>query len=197
VKLLLVSGSATRRTMLTDAGVPFDTALPLFDEGTAKAALRTRGTNAADLALALAGLKAKQVTAAEEMLVIGCDQTLELEDGSMLDKPGSRDEAYEQLLRMSGGAHRLHSAAVVMEKGETVWANVETVTLAVRALSEDFIEDYLDAEYEMVRGSVGAFRIEGRGVQLFDRVEGSHFAILGLPLLPLLDYLRERGVIPS
>jgi septum formation protein len=197
VKLLLASGSAARRAMLAAAGVEFETVLPLFSEEKVKTGLRSRGTSAVDLALALAGLKARRVRSAGEALVIGADQTLELEDGTMLDKSGSRDEAFEQLLRMSGGTHQLHSAAVVMEGGEIVWAKAESVTLGVRILSDAFLEDYLEAEYESVRSCVGAFRIEGRGVQLFDRIEGSYFAILGLPLVPLLDYLRQRGVIQS
>jgi septum formation protein len=197
VKLLLASGSATRRAMLTAAGVEFDTVLPVFNEEKAKTSLRARGTSAPDLALALAGLKARRARASADALVIGSDQTLELDDGAMLDKPSSREEALAQLRRMSGGSHRLHSAAVVMEGGETVWANIETVMLGVRPLSDVFLAAYLDAEYEAVRSSVGAFRIEGRGAQLFDRIEGSHFAILGLPLLPLLAYLRERGVLAS
>jgi len=197
VKLLLASGSATRRKMRIEAGVPFETVLPLVDEDEAKAGLRAQGTGAADLALALAGLKARRAKTPADVLVLGADQTLELEDGSMIDKPVSREDALEQLRLMSGGSHRLHSAAVVMEGGDTVWAHAESVTLVVRELSDRFLEDYLDAEFDAVRSSVGAFRIEGPGVQLFDRVDGSHFAILGLPLLPLLGYLRQRGVLRS
>jgi septum formation protein len=197
MKLLLASGSATRRAMLTAAGIEFDTVLPVFNEEKAKTTLRARGTTAADLALALAGLKARRARVSDDALVIGADQTLELNDGTMLDKPSSRDEALAQLRRMSDGSHQLHSAAVVMEAGETVWAHVESVVLGVRPLSAAFLETYLDAEYEAVRSSVGAFRIEGRGAQLFDRIEGSHFAVLGLPLLPLLAYLRERGAVPG
>jgi septum formation protein len=98
---------------------------------------------------------------------------------------------------MSGRTHQLHSAAVIVEDGETCWWQSESVALAMRPLSGSFIEDYLDREWEHVRWSVGGYRIEGPGVQLFDRVEGSHFAVLGLPLLPLLAYLRDRGVIAS
>jgi septum formation protein len=197
VKLLLASGSAARRAMLAAAGVAFETVAPACDEDAAKAGLRAAGTGAVDLALALAGEKARSVSVDADALVVGADQTFELEDGAMLDKPGSRAEAFAQLRRMSGGSHRLHSAAAVVEAGEVVWSGAESATLDIRALSDAFIHDYLDAEYELVRSNVGAFRIEGPGVQLFERIEGSHFAILGLPLLPLLAYLRSRGVLTS
>jgi septum formation protein len=197
VRLLLASGSAARRAMLAAAGVAFETVLAEFDEEGTKAELRAKGAGAADLALALAGEKARHVRAAGDVLVLGADQTLELEDGSMLDKPAGREDALAQLRRMSGSKLRLHSAAVAVEAGEDAWTGVETVTMTVRALSDRFIEQYLDAEYELVQSNVGVFRIEGRGVQLFERIEGSHFAILGLPLLPLLGYLRGREVMPS
>ena len=128
---------------------------------------------------------------------IGADQVLELDDGTMLSKPGSREEALAQLRQLSGGTHYLHSAAVVVEEGERVWGETETVAMDVRPLADAFLETYLDAEYEAVRFSVGGYRIEGMGAQLFEEVEGSHFAILGLPLLPLLDYLRERALLES
>jgi septum formation protein len=101
------------------------------------------------------------------------------------------------LRSLSGRTHRLHSAAAIAERSHIVWRCTETVELDVRPLSDEFLHSYLDAEYEQIRWSVGGYRIEGRGAQLFDRIDGSHFAILGLPLLPLLDYLRERGVMPD
>jgi septum formation protein len=122
---------------------------------------------------------------------------LELADGTLLSKPASRDEARGQLESLRGATHRLHSAAVIAEGGEGVWWECETVVLNMRSFSDSFLDAYLDREWEHVRWSVGAYRIEGPGVQLFDRIEGSHFAILGLPLLPLLAYLRERGLVGS
>ncbi|HEV2079145.1 MAG TPA: Maf family protein [Allosphingosinicella sp.] len=181
--------------MLEAAGVPFRVADSGADEDRAKESLR--GLGAADLAMALATVKALGVSAGEGDLVLGSDQTLELHDGTMLSKPASRQEAFAQLQRLSGSSHKLHSAAVVAERGEPVWSCMETVELSVRPLSEDFISQYLDQEYQAIRWSVGGYRIEGAGVQLFDRIDGSHFAILGMPLLPLLSYLRGRGVIPS
>lgn len=197
MRLLLASQSATRRRMLEAVGVPFEAIAAEFDEEEAKAGLIATGFEPRDLAEMLAEMKAKSVAASEDALVIGADQVLERDDGSMLNKPGSRDEALAQLRGLSGGTHYLHSAAVVVERGERVWGETETVAMDVRPLGEEFLQAYLDAEYEAVRHNVGGYRIEGMGAQLFEEVEGSHFAILGLPLLPLLDYLRERGVLKS
>ncbi|HVQ07238.1 MAG TPA: nucleoside triphosphate pyrophosphatase [Allosphingosinicella sp.] len=197
MKLLLASHSATRRRMLEAAGVPFETVAAAFDEEDAKTGLVETGFEPRDLAEMLAEMKAKSVVAPADTLVIGADQVLELDDGAMLSKPGSRAEALAQLRSLSGGTHYLHSAAVVVERGERVWGETETVAMDVRPLGEEFLQAYLDTEYEAVRHNVGGYRIEGMGAQLFEEVEGSHFAILGLPLLPLLDYLRERGVLRS
>lgn len=197
MKLLLASQSATRRRMLEAAGVPFETVTADFDEEEAKARLIETGFEPRDLAEMLAEMKAKSVEAPADALVIGADQVLELDDGTMLSKPGSREEALAQLRLLSSGTHYLHSAAVVVEQGERVWGETETVAMDVRPLGEAFLEAYLDTEYEAVRHNVGGYRIEGMGAQLFEEVEGSHFAILGLPLLPLLDYLRDRGLLES
>ena len=197
MKLLLASQSQARQQMLAAAGVPFETASAPLDEEEAKAGLAAAGFEPRDTAEMLAELKAKSVAAGPDVLVIGADQVLELDDGTMLSKPGSREEALAQLRLLSGGTHYLHSAAVVVEAGARVWGETETVAMDVRMLSEEFLQAYLDAEYEAVRFNVGAYRIEGMGAQLFEEVTGSHFAILGLPLLPLLDYLRDRGVLQS
>lgn len=197
MRLLLASQSQARRQMLAAAGVPFETASAPLDEEEAKAGLAAAGFEPRDTAEMLAELKAKSVAAGPDVLVIGADQVLELDDGTMLSKPGSKAEALAQLRRLSGATHYLHSAAVAVEGGERVWGETETVAMDGRPLSEEFLQAYLDAEYEAVRFNVGAYRIEGMGAQLFEEVAGSHFAILGLPLLPLLDYLRERGVLQS
>jgi septum formation protein len=194
--LLLASQSATRRRMLEAAGVRFETIATALDEDEAKAGLIAAGFEARDLAEMLAELKARSV-AAGDALVIGADQTLELDDGSMLSKPASREEALEQLRALSGHTHFLHSAAAIAEKGERVWGETESVAMVVRELGEDFLRDYLDREYDAVRFNVGGYRVEGLGAQLFDDIDGSHFAILGLPLLPLLAYLRGRGLLES
>ena len=194
--LLLASRSAARRAMLAAAGVPFETIGSDWDEEAAKTALRAEGASAAALAMALAEGKALGVKADAGDLVLGADQVLELDDGAMLDKPQSRADAHAQLRRLSGRTHRLHSAAAIAERGAILWRAAESVALTMRTLSDDFLARYLDAEYEAVRHGVGGYRIEGPGVQLFKRIEGSHFAILGLPLLPLLGFLRERGEVP-
>ena len=196
MKLLLASKSAARRAMLKAAGVPFDTVEAELDEGAAKAGLWGAGFDARGVAEELAQLKALSVEAGPGVLVLGSDQTLERDDGTLLGKPASRDEARAQLASLRGAAHQLHSAAVVAEAGEAVWWHSETVTLTMRPFSDAFLEDYLDREYEEIRWSVGGYRIEGPGVTLFERIEGSHFAILGMPLLPVLAYLRERGLMP-
>ena len=197
MKLLLASRSAARRRMLEAAGVPFEPRDAVLDEEMVKAELRKVGVDARRLAAGLAEAKALAADDAGPALVLGADQTLELDDGTMLDKPASREAAADQLRALSGRSHQLHSAAALAESGRIVWTETESVTLHVRPLSEAFIARYLNDEYQAIRHGVGGYRIEGSGVQLFERIEGSHFAILGLPLLALLGYLRRRGVLPS
>jgi len=195
MKLLLASRSAARRRMLEAAGVAFEAVPTDFDEEEAKGGLVAAGFEPRDLAEMLAEMKAKSIATPADALVIGADQVLELDDGTMLSKPGSRADALDQLRMLSGNTHYLHSAAVAVENGARVWGETESVAMDVRRLSEDFLQNYLDAEYESVRRNVGGYRIEGLGAQLFEEVDGSHFAVLGLPLLPLLAYLRERGLL--
>jgi septum formation protein len=197
MKLLLASRSAARRAMLEAAGVPFEAVEAELDEEAGKAGLWGAGFDARGVAEELAQLKALSVRAAAGELVLGCDQTLECADGTMLSKPASRDEARGQLESLRGATHQLHSAAVIAERGEGIWWGCESVSLTMRSFGDSFLDEYLDREWEQVRWSVGGYRIEGPGVQLFDKIEGSHFAILGLPLLPLLAYLRERGVVAA
>lgn len=197
MRLLLASRSAARRQMLEAAGVPFEAVEAELDEAAAKAGLWGAGFDARGVAEELAQLKALSVGAGESDLVLGSDQVLERGDGTIIGKPASRDEARGQLVSLRGDTHRLHSAAVLAQGGEAIWWHCETVTLTMRPFSDFFLEDYLDREYEQIRWSVGGYRIEGPGAQLFDRIEGSHFAILGMPLLPLLGYLRERGLLKS
>lgn len=197
MRLLLASRSAARRAMLEAAGIAFEAVEAELDEEAAKGGLWGAGFDARGVAEELAQLKALSVRAGAGALVLGSDQTLERGDGTLLGKPASFEEAWGQLASLRGATHRLHSAAVVAEAGEAVWWHCESVALTMRTFSEDFLRDYLEREWEEVRWSVGGYRIEGPGVQLFDRIEGSHFAILGMPLLPLLAYLRERGLAPS
>lgn len=194
--IILASLSAARREMLTAAGVPFDAVASGIDEEAAKQALRTDGLGARDLADALAELKALRISHRRPGdLVLGCDQTLMLDDGTMLDKPGVR--LADQLRLLSGKTHSLYSAVVAAENGQPIWRALDRVKLTVRQLSEPFIADYVARENEFVANCLGGYRIEGLGAQLFTRIEGSHFTILGLPLLHLLDWLRARGLMPS
>ncbi|WP_375382068.1 Maf family protein [uncultured Sphingomonas sp.] len=197
-RIVLASGSASRRAMLTAAGVPFEAVSPGVDEDAAKASLRADGRSPRDLADALAELKAVKVSGRMlDALVIGSDSLVALDDGTTLDKPESRDQAAEHLRRMSDRVHDLVSAAVIAEDGRPVWRFVDRARMHVRPLSDAFIETYLDAEWPAVARCVGCYRIEGPGAQLFARIEGSQFTVLGLPLLPLLDYLRVRGAMSS
>jgi septum formation protein len=198
VTLILASQSASRRAMLTAAGVAFEAMSPNVDEDAAKAALRADGLGARDLADALAELKALRVSQKfPGRLVLGCDSTVALEDGTMIDKAESRQGLADQLRRMAGTTHSLYSAAVICEGGQPVWRHVDRAKMTMRPVGDAFIDAYLAAEGDDLLGCVGGYRIEGRGVQLFARVEGSHFTIMGLPLFPLLDYLRVRGVMAS
>ena len=198
MRLILASQSPSRRAMLTDAGVPFEAMAAAVDEESAKLALRASGTSPRDLADALAELKAVKLSGREpQALVLGSDSLVALADGRILDKPASREEAADHLRAMSGATHDLWSAAVIAEGGAPVWRHVDRAKLHVQALSDGFLETYLDSEWPAISGCAGAFRIEGHGAQLFARIEGSHFTVLGMPLLPVLDYLRVRGVLSA
>lgn len=182
--------------MLDAAAVAFDAVSPGVDEDSAKASLRHLPPR--DFADALAELKALKVSARDPgALVLGCDSVVALEDGTLLDKAASRDEAADQLRRLSGARHHLYSAAVIAEYGRAVWRIVDRVTMHVRPLSDAFIRSYLDLDWDQARWCVGVYRIEGPGAQLFARIEGSHYTVIGLPLLPVLDYLRTRGILTS
>jgi septum formation protein len=196
--IVLASQSASRRALLGAAGVPFEALSPGVDEEAAKEALRADGLDARALADALAELKALRVSRrVPGGLVLGCDQTLSLDDGSMIDKAVDREDAARILRLLSGRVHHLHSAAVMVLNGEPIWRHIERVRMTVRPLSDAFIDAYLDQDWDQCQWCVGCYRIEGPGAQLFAKVEGSQFAIQGLPLLPLLDFLRIRGVLPA
>jgi septum formation protein len=198
MKLVLASQSSARRALLAAAGVAHEAVSPGVDEDSAKDSLRAQGIDARGLADALAELKAMRLSLRRPAdLVLGCDQTLSRDDGSMLDKPATRNEAEAQLRDLRGRTHRLISAAVICEGGRPVWRHIDVATLSMRRFSDAFLSDYLDAEWPAIAGCVGGYRLEGLGVQLFDRIDGSHFTILGLPLLALDDYLRTRGLLKA
>lgn len=197
MRLLLASQSETRKRMLAAAGIDVKAVSALIDEEQEKQALIGDGLAPRALARALAEVKALHAPAEPGDLVVGSDQTLERDDGSVLGKAKSPAELVEQLTALSGHTHLLHAAAAVVEDGHIVWKQVETVQLAMRKLSSDFIASYVEDHWATVRFSVGGYHVEGAGAQLFERIEGSHFAALGLPLLPLLAYFRERRLMAS
>jgi septum formation protein len=198
MRLILASQSASRRAMLTAAGAPFEAMSPGVDEDAAKVGLRDNGISARDLADALAEFKALRLSQRMQgALVLGCDSTVALDDGTMIDKAPDRAVLAGQLRRMAGTTHSLYSAAVIAENGQPVWRHVDRAKMTMRPMSDDFIDTYLAEEGDVLLGCVGGYRIEGRGAQLFAKIEGSQFTIMGLPLLPLLDYLRVRGVMTS
>ena len=192
--LILASTSAIRRALLDQAGISFTAEAPQVDEAVIETAHQGHDF---ELALSLAEAKAAAVSALHpDSWVIGGDSVVSVE-GRRFMKPTNREEAGEHLRAFSGRAMRLVSAAALAKDGEVEWNHISDAVLHVRPLSEDFIRAYLDAEWPAVSYCVGVFRMEGRGVTLFDDVEGDHFTILGMPLLPLLGALRDRGLIPS
>jgi len=189
--ITLASQSASRRAMLAAAGVAFQARPAQVDERALEGGLA--GAPPAEVALALAEAKALAVAGDT---VLGSD-SLVVVDGRRFDKPAGRDNAAEHLRFFSGRVMELHSAAAIVRHGAVVWRHAAAARLHVRVLGEDFIAAYLDAEWPAISGCVGAFRIEGPGVQLFDRVEGDHFTILGMPLLPVLGALRDLGELAA
>lgn len=191
--LVLASQSASRRMMLDAAGVSYEAVPAHVDERAIEAALGDAPPT--DIALALAEAKAAAVSASHPgRLVLGSDSLVVI-DGRRFDKPASRDDAARHLRFFSGKVMELVSAAALVRDGAVVWRHAETARLHVRDLDEGFIAEYLDAEWPAVAGCVGVFRIEARGVQLFDEIAGSHFTVLGMPLLPVLGALRAHGAI--
>lgn len=191
--IVLASGSASRKAMLEGAGVDYKAIPPQIDERALEAEMD--GAEPAEIAQALAAAKAAAVSAAHPgRWVLGSDSLIEVA-GHRFDKPASREEAAEHLAFFSGKAMTLHSAAALARDGRIDWVEGDFARLAVRELGEDFIAAYLDAEWPAVGACVGVFRIEGPGVQLFERVSGDQFTVLGMPLFPVLAALRERGVL--
>ncbi len=193
MSLILASGSAARRQMLEAAGLTFEVDVPRVDEDAAKASLRAEGLRPRDQADALAELKALSVSRSRPDFVIGADQMLAL-GGEVFDKPKDAAEARQHLLRLRGQTHELITAAVVAREGAIIWRHIDTPKLKMRAFSDEFLDEYLARAGEQVLRSVGAYQLEGLGAQLFERVEGDYFSVLGLQLLPLLAFLREHGI---
>jgi septum formation protein len=192
VSIVLASKSAARRSVLEGAGVPFAVQVAGVDEEAIKAGMLAEGAGARDIADALAETKAIRVSQKTAGFVIGSDQTLEFE-GRLYDKAESLEAARARLIELRGKPHKLHSAVVVAKDGAPIWRELVTATLTMRDFSDAFLDAYLAQEGEAALGSVGCYRLEGMGAQLFAKVEGDYFAILGLPLWGLLDLLRRHG----
>ncbi|RDD63269.1 Maf family protein [Ferruginivarius sediminum] len=193
--LVLASKSAARRQMLLDAGVPVVVDSAGIDEESVKAGLRAEGATPHEVAEVLAELKATRISPRHPgALVLGADQMLECE-GKWFDKPADTAGAAAHLKALSGQSHRLIASAVIVKDGTRIWHQVDSAELTMRPLSDAFIAAYLDAVGDDALHSVGAYQLEGLGAQLFTRVRGDYFTVLGLPLLPLLEFLRTHGVI--
>jgi septum formation protein len=194
--LVLASASAARRAVLAAAGLSFTAEAAAVDEAAIKESARAEGIPAGEAATMLAEAKARRVArrAPDDALVIGADQIL-VRGGAWFDKPADTAAARAQLLALRGETHELATALVCWRGGERVWGHVATPRLTMRAFSDAFLDAYLQAEGEAVLSSVGAYRLEGLGAHLFAAVRGEHAAVLGLPLLPLLGFLRGHGVL--
>lgn len=195
--IILASGSEIRAQLLRNAGLDFAVSAARIDEDAVRSALEAEQASPRDIADTLAELKA-QKTASKfpEALVIGCDQILSLGQ-KIFSKPQTPDDALTQLKSLRGQKHQLLSAAVIYGEGKPLWRHVGVVRLFMRDASDDYLADYVDRNWDSIRHSVGAYKLEEEGVRLFTRIEGDYFNVLGLPLLELLSYLTLRGTLPS
>lgn len=195
MSLILASASAARAAMLRQAGLDFTIVPARVDEAEIKRGLQAEGAGVREAAETLAELKALRGTSAgDDSFVIGADQMLAC-DGRWYDKPADLAEARAQLLSLRGKTHELVSAVVLMRNGSAIWRHAETARLTMRDFSDGFLDAYLAQAGDAVLQSVGCYQLEGLGVQLFSRIQGDFFTILGLPLLPLLDMLRNHQLV--
>jgi len=194
--VILASTSAVRRALLAGAGLTFTSVSPGVDEDAVKIERLAQGAGPSDVAADLAAIKAETVSRDFDGLVIGADQTLDL-DGALFDKVADVESARERLIQLRGRTHRLHAGVAVAEAGQVVWREMVTASLTMRAFSDGFLDTYLARNGEAALTSVGCYHLEGEGIQLFDKVDGDYFSILGLPLLGLLDFFRTRGVVAA
>lgn len=194
MSLILASKSRARAEVLAGAGVAFDIREAGVDEDRLKASLLARGAGPREVAIALAAKKALNVSHREPGLVVGADQTLEL-DGQLYDKVASSAAARERLILLRGRRHQLHAAVAVAREGIVVWRDLVTTSLTMRDFSNAFLEDYLRREADTILSSVGCYRLESLGAQLFSDIQGDYFSILGLPLMGLLEFLRVQQEI--
>ena len=193
--LVLASASMARQRMLSSAGVGVDVVPAAVDEEAIKESLLAEAASPVYIADSLADAKARNVSFMHaDRLVLGADQIL-VQDGQVFSKATTLDQATATLKMLSGKQHQLISAAVIYDAGQPVWRAISSAKLSVRDLSDDFIYQYLTALGDDAFWSVGCYQLEGLGAQLFDKVDGDYFTILGLPLLPVLDFLRQRGMV--
>ncbi|MFC5384564.1 Maf-like protein [Aquamicrobium segne] len=194
-KLILASGSPFRKAMLVNAGLDLEAVPAEIDERAVEAPLADSGVSPEDVAAILAEAKAVEVSKRRPgALVLGCDQTLSLGD-KIFHKPANMEGARRHLLSLSGKTHQLNSAAVLVRDGQVLWTHIGIANLTMRALDPAFIGRHLARVGYKALSSVGAYQIEGEGIQLFEKIEGDYFTIVGLPLMPLLTKLRDMGVI--
>jgi len=196
-RLVLASASPFRRRLLEAAGIAFAVVAPEVDEAAIKSGLFQSGASLREIAQGLAVAKAEVVSASlPDALVIGADQVLAC-GAQIFNKPASVAEAREQLVRLRGKTHELLTAVALAAAGTAVWTRLETATLAMRPFSDAFLTDYLARVGDRVRGTVGAYEVEGPGIQLMESIEGDMFTVIGLPLLALLSELRARGALAT
>jgi len=196
-QVILASGSATRRALLRQAGLRFAVDVAHVDESAVIESLIAEKAPARDVADVLAELKAVKVSGRHDgAMVIGADQVLSV-GSQIFQKPASREAARDQLRVLRGKTHVLSSAVCVARDGSVIWREVREARLTMREFSDGFLEGYLAQVGENILGSVGAYQVEGLGIQLFSRIEGDHFTILGLALIPLLEFLRTHGILKA
>ena len=196
-QIILASGSEIRATLLRNAGIQFDVIKARIDEDMMKAGLLAEGLKGRDIADALAEMKALRVSSKHPThIVVGCDQVLEHE-GVLFSKPDSQNDAIKQLQCLRGSTHRLLSAVVIYQNGAPQWRHVSCVSMTMNDFSDNYLNDYVNRNWESIRYSVGAYKLEEEGIRLFQKINGDYFAVLGIPLLELISYLSIRGVLPS
>ena len=196
-RLILASASSIRRSLLAQAGMPVEAIPARIDEEAIRAALQAEGAKPRDQADALAEMKARKLADRHtDAVVIGCDQVLEFQ-GDIWSKPDNPDAARAQLRALRGQTHRLFSAVVLYDRAEPVWRHMGEVRLTMRAFSDDWLEGYITRNWDEIQHCVGGYQLESEGVRLFSAVDGDYFSVLGLPLVPLLNYLGQRGFIPA
>jgi nucleoside triphosphate pyrophosphatase len=195
IQLVLASGSSIRAQLLRNANVEFEVMVPRVDEDSVKLAMMAESALPRDIADALAEMKARKISGKlPEAWVIGCDQVLDFK-GQLISKPESADQAVAQLARMRGQVHKLLSAAVIYENGQPIWRHVGQVRLRMRDTSDQYLNDYVTRNWDEIRHSAGAYMLEAEGVRLFATIDGDYFNVLGMPLLEILNFLAQRGVI--